>query len=53
MYIFLIEKNEIKGLSKIYYEEYVKLSKQISFGLEFQLLNGFDLIIDGIVGGRV
>tara|TARA_Y100000748_G_scaffold298673_1_gene294301 strand:+ start:954 stop:2477 length:1524 start_codon:yes stop_codon:yes gene_type:complete len=47
---FLTEKNEIKGLPKIYYEEYVKLSTQVSFGLEIQIFNGFDLLIDGIIG---
>ena len=47
---FLIEKNEIKGPSKKYYEEYVNLSNQASFGLELEIFNDFDLLIDGIIG---
>lgn len=47
---FLIEKNEIGGPSKIYYKEYMKLSNQASFGLEFQVFNDFDILIDGIIG---
>ena len=47
---FLIEKNEIRGPSKIYYEEFVNLYGQSSFGLEFQIFNDFDLLIDGIIG---
>ena len=47
---FLIEKNEIRGPSKIYYEEFVNLHGQSSFGLEFEIFNDFDLLIDGIIG---
>ena len=47
---FLIEKKEIRSLSKKYYIEYVKVSNQISFGAELKKNNGFDLLIDGIMG---
>ena len=38
---FLIEKNEIKGQSNKYYEEYINLSNRVSFGLTFENFNGF------------
>ncbi len=47
---FLIKKNKISSLSRKYYQEYIKVSDQISFGIELKKYNGFDLLIDGIIG---
>jgi len=47
---FLIEKDKISGPSKIYYEKYIDLSSHISFGSSLKKIEGYDLLIDGIIG---
>ena len=47
---FLIEKNEINGLASRYHEEFVNSSGSISYGIELIKYEGFDIIIDGIIG---
>jgi NAD(P)H-hydrate epimerase len=47
---FIIEKNDIRGPSARYHDEYVDLSGSVSYGFEFIQYDGFDLLIDGIIG---
>ena len=47
---FIIEKNDIRGPSSRYHDQYVELSGSVSYGFEFIRYDGFDLLIDGIIG---
>ena len=47
---FIIEKNDIRGPSSRYHDEYVYLSGSVSYGFKFIHYDGFDLLIDGIIG---
>ncbi|MBD68054.1 MAG: hypothetical protein CMG43_04590, partial [Candidatus Marinimicrobia bacterium] len=47
---FIIEKNDIIGESSRYHDQYAELSGSVSYGFEFIQYDGFDLLIDGIIG---
>ena len=47
---FIIEKNDIIGASSRYHDQYVNLSGSVSYGFEFIQYDGFDLLVDGIIG---
>ena len=47
---FIIEKNNIIGASSRYHDQYAELSGSVSYGFEFIQYDGFDLLIDGIIG---
>jgi len=47
---FLIENNQISGLSLKYHNKYLELSGSISYGIKIKKFDDFDFLIDGIIG---
>ena len=47
---FLLENNQISGLSLKHHAKYIELSNSISYGIEFKKYDNFDFIVDGIIG---
>ena len=47
---FIIEKNDIIGASSRYHDQCIDLSGPVSYGFEFIQYDGFDLLVDGIIG---
>ncbi len=47
---FLLENNQISGLSLKYHDKYKELSGSISYGIKIKKIDYFDLLIDGIIG---
>jgi len=47
---FLLENNQIGGLSLKYHTKYIKLSGSISYGIGIKKYDDFDFIVDGIIG---
>ena len=47
---FLIEKNEIQGLSLKYHNQYTKANGSISYGYKLTKYKNIDVIVDGILG---